>query len=429
MQTPDMKEELLHFVWRTRRMDLTHLSTTLGEPVQIESFGFLNNLQGPDFSNGRIHWQGASWAGHIEMHVKSGEWYQHKHQEDPAYENVILHVVWEEDRPVFRNDGTRIPCLELKQRVDPKLVHQYQQLLQSESWIHCESHIHEVNTLVVQHWLDALVVDQWQRKASLYRSVMKENCNDWQQLIYGQILQAYGIPHNKLACQQLSLSLPLSVAEKYVGQLDTMEALFLGQAGFLTSKDEADEYTLALQKIYTHLKAKHQLTPLSLGAWKFGGIRPPSFPTVRLLQFATLFAEKGRFYDALIEHEDLKSWRNFFKVPVAEYWTKHIRPSVPGEVKNRFPGDGFIDIILINEILPLLFFVGLERHQQDWCDRAFSLLQSMSPEKNSILQHWTDLGIKPLNAADSQALLALKKNFCSMKKCMHCAIGAQLLAQ
>ena len=408
-------------------MNLTHLYTTEGEPLQIESFGNFNTLQGPDFSNGRIRWQGASWIGHIEMHLKSGEWYQHKHHEDPAYENVILHVVWEEDRPVYRRDGTRIPCLELKKRVDEKLLIQYHKLQQNESWIPCEHHLKEVNDLVIQNWLDALVVDHWHRKAQVYRSIMEANRNDWQQLLYGQLLQAYGIPHNKMACQQLALSLPLSIAEKYVGQPEIMEALFLGQAGFLESIDNQDTYTKQLIQVYAHLKAKHQLSPMSSSLWKFGGIRPPSFPTVRLIQFATLFAAKGRLYDAWVSFEDLTAWRAFFRVQVSEYWTKHIRPGIKGEVKSKYPGDSFIDIVLINEVFPLLFFIGSERHRQDWCDRAFDLLHQLPAEKNSILNNWSRLGIKPTNAADSQALLTLKKNYCTYKKCMQCAIGAQLL--
>ena len=110
-----MKEDFLHHVWQFKKFDIANLKTTKGESIQILNSGQYLQLAGPDFFNAQIVIGNQKWAGNVEIHLKSSDWYVHNHEKDSNYDSVILHVVWEHDVPVFRKDNSEIPTLELKQ--------------------------------------------------------------------------------------------------------------------------------------------------------------------------------------------------------------------------------------------------------------------------------------------------------------------------
>jgi hypothetical protein len=68
------------------------LRTSNNEEVTVANVGQYLELAGPDFLMLKIGNQ--MWAGNVEIHLKSSDWYVHHHERDAAYENVILHVVW-----------------------------------------------------------------------------------------------------------------------------------------------------------------------------------------------------------------------------------------------------------------------------------------------------------------------------------------------
>jgi len=424
-----MKEDLLHFVWRTRKFDLKDLLTTQKESIRIDSFGNHNHHQGPDFSNARVSISDTLWAGNVEMHLQASEWYQHKHQDDPAYDNVILHVVWEEDKPVIRRDGSRIPCLELKGRISSKIIANYQQLLSSENWVPCARHLHKVKEVTLKFWLESLAVQRLKEKSELLQHLYAQTTNNLEETLYIVLLSNYGIPHNKDAFEQLGRSLPLKLLEQYRSQPKSIEALLFGTAGFLSVKGPIDEYTQSLVHEFDYLKTKHHLTPLPLSLWKFGSMRPGSFPTLRLAQFISIFSKNPRLLDTLLEATSVSELYQLFDCSLSPYWQSHFRLSDEGKAKNKQIGRGTLDVFILNGILPFLFFYASIRDRMDVQERAFEILQKIPTEKNSILAKWNELGVEAQNAMDSQALIHLKKHYCTHRKCMDCAIGASIIQQ
>lgn len=126
-----MREELLHFIWKTKKLQQNGLETVNNEPIHIQHPGTHNHGSGPDFFNAKIEIGGQLWAGNVEIHLKSSDWYAHNHESDVKYNNVILHVVWEDDIVVFRKDRTQIPTLELNNKVPKSLLNGYRSLLEN----------------------------------------------------------------------------------------------------------------------------------------------------------------------------------------------------------------------------------------------------------------------------------------------------------
>jgi len=424
-----MKEDLLHFVWRTKKFNLQNLTTTQGESIRIEQFGIHNHQQGPDFSQAKI-WIGETlWVGNAEMHLMASDWYKHKHQHDAAYENVILHIVWEEDKPVLRADGSRIPCLELKGRIPQNIIVNYQYLQASETWVPCEKMLFKINEFTIRMWLESLAVQRLQDKSRPFERIYQQYAGDVEATFYRVLLTAYGLPYNKEAFEQLANHCPLSLLERYVDNQIQLEALLFGQSGLLNDRKCKDGYFLELQREYTYLQTKHDLKPMPSSVWRFGGMRPMSFPTLRIAQFAANFAHHPRTFHDFLKAKSITDFRSLFQHSVNDYWKTHYRFDDKGQANNTAMGDGSIDVILINTVLPFLFYYGGIRSLDAVRDQSLDLLQSIKPEKNKIIQNWQKIGVDTTSALDTQALIQLKNNYCTHRKCMDCAIGASLIQQ
>jgi len=424
-----MKEDLLHFVWRTGKFDLKNLVSTDKEAIRIEALGTHNAFQGPDFNNSKVFIGDTLWAGNVEMHLYASEWYQHKHQLDPAYDNVILHVVWEADKVVTRADGSKIPCLELKGRISKRIIATYQQLLSNEHWIPCARLIHKVNELTLRFWLEGLAVQRLKEKSSLLERIYLQTGNDMEETFYIMLLSNFGVPHNREPFERLGRTLPLKLLEKYRHDCLAIEALLFGVAGFLNVKGPIDAYNQSLIKEFEYLKVKHHLDPLPLSLWKFGSMRPKSFPTLRLAHFAAVFTNKPRMLHEVLSASALSCLYSLLESPISDYWRTHYRLSDEGKARNKFIGRATLDVFILNGILPFLFYYSKIRDKNEVQEKAFELLQALPAEKNSIISKWNEHGISAHNAMDSQALLQLKKHYCTATKCMQCAIGVSLVQQ
>ena len=131
-----MTERLLQFIWQFQYFTKSELSTTAGELIQIIYPGQYNTNQGPDFGDAKIKIGKTTWAGTVELHINTSDWTKHNHQQDKNYNNVILHVVWKDDKA-----GNNVPVLELNGRVSKILLHRYEELMHADSFIPCEKSI------------------------------------------------------------------------------------------------------------------------------------------------------------------------------------------------------------------------------------------------------------------------------------------------
>lgn len=421
-----MKEDLIHYLWRTRKFNHEKLVTTQGEELQIKSTGAYNLDAGPDFSNARIKIGDMLWAGNVEMHLKASDWYQHQHESDQAYDNVILHVVLEEDQPVHRKSGERIPCLEIKKLIPPKIAHTYQRLQQNENWIPCQHQLHRVRDLTKNLWLDRLLVERLEDKTNEIQHILKFNTNNWETTFYQYLARSFGAKVNANPFEQLAKSLPLQILAKHKDQLFQIEALLFGQAGMLTSKLK-DDYPVRLRQAYKHLQHKYKLKPILPESWKFLRMRPANFPTVRIAQFAMLIHQSNHLFSKILAAKNYKEIEHMFELKIANYWRDHYRFDKPSVIRRKSLGKTAIHLLIINTIAPFLFHYGQSKDDDKFKDKALQLLEELPPEQNSIIRHWEELGMPANSAYQTQALLQLKKNYCTRKDCLNCQIGHEIM--
>lgn len=425
-----VREAFIHFLWRTARFDLRQLSTTTGQNISIQDFGTHNHDGGPDFTGAQIRIDGLQWAGHVEMHVNSSEWYDHGHDRDPAYDNVILHVVLAEDRPVFRRDGSRIPCLVIRGRIPPGILRSYWRLMHNEHWIPCQNQIHLVGEGIRQDWLGFLIRERLSEKSTQFLRQLSTQGRDWEGVFYRALSRTLGGRVNGPAMDMLASRLPLRMLLKHKHSLLQLEALLFGQSGLLPERvPDEDPYLLVLRREYDLLRAKYQLTPLPVATWRFLRMRPNGFPTVRIAQLAALLHRTGQLFGKALAAADQRELMNMFEVKLSNYWRSHYRFGKETAPRDRRLGDTMVRSLLINAVAPALDAYGQSRKAGKYRSRAVNLLQSIPAEDNAVLRKWRRMGWPATNAAESQGLLWLKKAYCDKGKCLDCPIGKELLNQ
>jgi hypothetical protein len=423
-----MNEKLLHFIWKFRLFNQNDLQTTTGEPVEIVSQGLHNTNSGADFQQAKIRIGKTLWAGNVEIHIQSGDWFAHKHQADAAYNNVILHVVYEQKgNPAVRKTGEAIPTLELKTLIKPTLLARYEELAKRQDWIPCARFFKDADQFVARNFLDRLLVERLEGKVAQVNALLAASENDWENVMFQMIARYMGASINKDAFYMLAKSLPVKIWAKYQHDALQTEALVFGQAGFL-SETFTDEYPNQLRKEYNYLKRLHQLQPMDKHVWKFLRLRPSNFPTLRMAQLAALMCKEVKLLSQILEAKDVKSIHRFFEVAVTEYWKVHYQFDKPSKKTDHHLGAAMKDILLINAVAPVLFAYGKYKGNEDYCERAVQLLESCKPESNAIITGWKKLDMKPANAFESQYLLQLKGEYCDKFRCLDCAIGHKVLS-
>ena len=419
-----MKESILHHVWQYRLFAANRLTTTGGETVEVIDPGKLNTDAGPDFFNAKLKIDNTLWVGNIEIHNLSSDWVKHNHHRDKAYDNVIMHVVHHADTEVRRTNGELIPQMEMKVPEDIQI--RYDELITARKWVACEDKLQLVPHILISSWKSALLTERLERKTAAIETMLSQSQNHWEEAFYISLARSFGFSTNSQAFETMAKSLPLAILAKHKDNISQLEALLMGQAGFL-DKVEQDEYQFALQKEYRFLQAKYGLKPMELSQWKLLRLRPDNFPTVRLAQFASLIFSSSKLFSVILETHSCKELRKLFDTEVTEYWQKHYLFGRESPDSKKKMGERSIDILLINTVIPFLFAWGIKKNDENRKEEAIRLLEKIKPENNIIILRWKERGVNCHSAFDSQALLQLKKNYCDEKKCLQCRIGHKVL--
>lgn len=420
-----MTEDFLHYIWKYRQFEFSNLQTTAGEKLVIIHPGEHNHDAGPDFQNAKIKIGKTTWAGSVEIHIKSSDWIRHMHQNDAAYSNVILHVVYEYDIPVVMNNIS-IPTLEIKKLIRPKTLQGYMALLKGEVDIPCRNSISGVNRIIIRSWLDNLLVERLMQKSAFIEQQLQKTTFDWEESFYRVLARNFGMKVNGEAFEQLAASLPQIILAKHKSSLKQTEALLFGQAGLLQRKFK-DEYPTELSKEYNFLRSKYNLSHLLPQVWKFSRLRPPNFPTIRIAQFAALVFNSQHLFSKILEADKLQDAEKYFQISPSKYWNNHWTFDKISNSTAKNLGQSSIHLLLINTIIPFIFYYGKYKGVDTFSERAILWLEQLPAESNTILNDWKKLNIIPENAAQSQALITLKNDYCRNKKCLDCAIGIQIL--
>ncbi|BAO76658.1 DUF2851 family protein [Winogradskyella sp. PG-2] len=422
-----MQEDFLHYIWKYKAFSLKSLKTTRGEDVIIKSLGEHNLNAGPDFFNGQLIIDNQLWAGNLEIHIKSSDWYLHNHENDKAYDNVILHIVWEHDTEIFRKDNSEIPTLELKHYVDKSLLNNYQKLIQSKSWINCETDFPVVVDFLLNNWLERMYIDRLENKSERIKTLLDASNNDWEAVLFKILLKNFGLKVNGESFLSLASSFDFYLIRKLQNDVLDIEALLFGQANLLDG-DIQDVYFLDLKKRYQFLQQKFRLNNQGVLRVHFFRLRPPNFPSIRFSQFANLYALEQNLFSKVISLKTKEDYYKLFTKSVTNFWETHYTFSKISRKTNKALTKSFIDLLIINTIIPIKFSYA-KSQGKSIDDDLFKLIKQIKMEKNSIVSKFQDLKKMEKNALNSQALLQLKQHFCDKNKCLQCAIGNSLITK
>lgn len=417
-------EQLLHYVWKHKIFPLKELKTTTGQQVEVIDTGLANTDAGPDFFNAKLKLDGVLWIGNIEIHERSSDWFKHGHHADAGYNSVILHIASEIDTEISRSNGERIPQIRL---ICPEAVRtNYKELLETDSYPPCYRIIPSLPPFTAHSWMTALQMERFEQKATLLNERLKRCQGNWEDAFFITLARNFGFGLNGDAFETWAHRLPFRAVDKHRNDLFQIEAIFFGQAGILEDSD-GDGYYLRLKKEYTYLQHKFGLIPMDASLWRFLRLRPANFPHIRIAQLACLYHRAYGLLSRIMETETLQGVRDILKGGTSEYWLTHYTfggssPSRPKTLSNTS-----LDLLIINTVVTFLYAYGLHKGNRVLCARAGSFLEELKAENNYITRMWEQCGMKASNAADSQALIQLKKEYCDKKKCLYCRIGYEYL--
>jgi hypothetical protein len=418
-----MTEKLLQYIWQFQYFNTTEIESSDGEPIVILHPGNLNTNQGPDFINAKIKVGDTIWAGHVELHVQSTDWVQHKHSLDKNYGNVVLHVVWKNDATVV----LAFPALELHDKVPKLLLKKYEEMMSIATFIPCEKNIHLVPSIIWDAWKERMMIERLQQKSALVNAYLQNNNNHWEESFWWLLAKNFGVKINSDSFEKIARSLPLTILAKHKNQVQQLEALLFGQASLLTG-DFKDSYMVMLQKEYNFLKKKYQLSAVKAPLY-FLRMRPSNFPTVRLAQLAMLVHNSVHLFSTIKDTTDIQVVKKLLDVTANDYWHYHYMPDEASAFKEKRLGAQMADNILINTVIPILFTYGLFHGDSILKDRALQWMEQIAAEKNNITKGFETIGVSIKTAFDSQALIQLKNEYCNNKRCLECAIGNKLLRE
>ena len=420
-----MKEDFLHYIWQYKKFDFVNLKTISGENLSIIKVGEFTQLAGPDFFNAQIEIDQQKWAGNIEIHVKSSDWYVHNHERDDNYDSVILHVVWEHDAAIFRKDNSEIPVLELKKQVSPALIHQYEKLKATKSWIYCENEIKTIPDFVLKNWQERLFFERLERKSSPIEALLFENHNDWEATFFCFLAKNFGLNTNGESFLKIAQSIPFSILRKEAFEVENLEAILFGRANLL-EKDKEDIYFEDLKQRWNYIQNKYQLENIFINSVQFFKHRPDNFPTIRLSQLANLYHTHQNLFSKVIDAKNIEELYKIFNVSVSEYWQTHYNFDKISPKKAKLLSKSFIDLLIINTIIPFRFAYEKSLGKET-AEENIEFLEKIAPEKNAIIDKFKAIGITSKSAFETQSLLQLKNEYCNKSNCLQCAVGLELL--
>ncbi|MBR1799060.1 MAG: DUF2851 family protein [Bacteroidales bacterium] len=422
-----MTEAFLQYVWRYQLYDKP-VYTVDGRFIRVVSCGTLNRDAGPDFQNAHLVIDNVEWIGNVEIHVKSSDWIAHGHSSDCGYNNVVLHVVYDDDAQVRLENGQMPLTLCLQKYLSQALIDKYSRITSvTEGEQQCISEVQLLPPFMLNSFFERLLVERVEEKATTVRRLLDESRGGWEQTCYLLMAHYFGGRVNALPFELLAKSVDMRLLARWKDNPTRVEALLMGQAGLLDGYF-TDDYPRALQADYEALRQALGLKPIDGYLWKFYCLRPSSFPTIRISQFAHLVCEVSGLFSKMLQTVDVDHLLQFFNQTASNYWDNHYQFDKPNTRHfKKHIGDMQAVSIIINAWVPLLFVYGQTIGKQQYKEQAIELLNQLKPEANRITRKWSRGGLECRSAAQSQALIQLENNYCANRRCLDCQIGYFLL--
>ena len=423
-----MREEFLHYIWKFKKFNFGNAKTVSNLPIVIIDTGTANLNAGPDFFNAKMKIGDQLWAGNVEIHLKSSDWYVHRHETNPDYDNVILHVVWQDDLEVYRKDNTAIPTLELRELVPEITMQNYRDLLTApnDKFINCEKDFPKFDDFELNNWLERLYFERLEQKEDVILELLKNSENNWEEVLFKLLSKNFGLNVNGEAFLGMAQSFDFKVVQKSAGSQLQLESLFFGQSGLLEKKWE-NVYYNKLRKEYSFLKRKFRLENAYVERAMFFRLRPDNFPSIRLSQLASLYQKVPQLFSEIIKARNKSQIYNIFKVETSQFWRTHYSFEKSHRERSKSLTERFIDLMIINTIVPLQFCYNKKMGIED-SSELLNLIEEVKAENNSVVTAYNKIRPKTaINAMQSQGLLHLKKQYCDKNACLDCNLGVKLI--
>lgn len=447
----EIREDLLHYAWQFQAFDRGELRTSGGEILSVLQPGSHNRGSGPDFSDASLVVAGLRWAGAVECHVYSSDWRRHGHSDDPAYSRVILHVVWQHDEEVCLTDGTVLPVVELRGLIAPTLLARYERLMERlQPGPACLPRLEQVSGLITTAMQERALMERLQAKADRLEHLYESCGRDWEETTYQGLAWAWGMPYNGEAFAAIAKTIPARSLRRLADQPLAVEALLLGQSGLLTDpipetrdaihqafesrpgypseNSNTDIYQQVLVSEYSFQAARlHLPAPMLPGTLATGRIRPAHQPALRLAQLAALLSQAPPLFDAVRSANTVEALVTLFRVSAGGYWQRRYSFGPEGKTGAAQVGHTMALGLIANAVVPILAAYGRQRNQASYVHKALKLLEELPPEHNHLTKPFEEAGLGNRNAAQSQGLLGLHKQYCLPERCLQCQIGGALL--
>lgn len=420
-----MKEEYLHYAFKSKLFG-RNFSTQKKQSLKIIDFGEHNQNAGPDFLDAKVSYDGQTWCGPIEFHVNASDWYKHQHHTDRAFDNVIAHFVYNNDREVSINNYV-IPTVELKEQVDPQHFMKYRDLIQSGSKILCKDVIGEMPRGVIENQkMESIKTRLWHKSVAIVRDIEANN-GDQKKAFLLAMARVFGGKVNQMPMEQLIERLNMRWLRKLNGDQDRADALLFGLAGILPKKSKFN-YVKGLIAEFNYAKNLFGIDHVPSMGWKYSRMRPGNFPDIRLAQLSTIINADSYMPNFKDKSWSISSYKSALRLKPNPFWQTHYRiANTARDKRNAQISNQLIDLFMINAVVPFIYAIGLLEGNKDLKEKAIQLLHEISPEQNKIISEWKSVGLKLDSAFDSQSLIELKNHGCNRKKCLFCAIGKSAL--
>ncbi len=425
-----MKEEFLHFIWKNSLFGSKELETSSGKKLIIINPGTYNRDAGPDFFNSRLRVGDTEWAGNVEIHINASDWYRHKHHLDHSYNNVILHVVVNNDAGIKTASGTEPDTFIITW--ESQIEDRYNDYLNNPQVIACSRDIGNIPRFSLRHWISRMAIERLENKTIKFKDTLRATNNNWDETLYRLLSRYFGMKVNSDPFYLLACHMPLKIIRRHADNRLQVESLLYGQAGMLEpgvfEKEIYDEYYSALLNEYRVLRQKYALKPIDPWMWKYHRLRPVNFPTIRISQLAGLLCTGRSLFGMVKSSNTLEELGKIFVCEASGYWDNHFIFGSYKKGKTKRTGGTMNSILLINTIIPLLFLYGKETGSDEYCARATDLLDNIKPEDNRITREWTRTGITACSAFETQGLIHLREKYCKNRLCLDCQYGSKLIS-
>ena len=417
-----MNENLLQYLWKYKIFSKFDFKDTDGNPIEILDFGTLNTNSGPDFSLAKIKTKNIVLAGNIEIHVKSSDWYFHRHDSQKDYQSVILHVVYFNDADVLELKNAGIPTLELKDYIDEQILKKYQSLENHFEFIPCEN-LFEPKKIPLL-FSEETLLKKLDEKSIEIEHLLNQSKNNYEAVLFQKIAYSFGLKVNAEIYQNIAENIEFKIIQKISQNQFQLESLLFGKGNLLEKETEINKnWRTEFEFIKTKFQISDEVFPV-----KFLRLMPPSFPTIRLSQLANLYHLRPNLFSKIINSKNIQELKSLFEnVKTSEFWENHYTfEKVSEEKLEKKLSDDFIEILLINAVLPIIYTY-FKNINPEKTDQVLDFYKNLSPEKNSIISSWKKLNVKFSSALETQAFLYHHKHLCSYKNCLNCNIGLKIL--